>query len=674
MIPPAAARILVCLRYGIGDLVMELSALEALRRSRPRARLSALGAAPATELLEGTSWFDDVVRSQDFGLTQWEDSGSPAEVAAVRSWLLAGRFDLVLDPTHAVRAVRNAVRELAMPALDVDADIQAAFLRASGRGWDAVRSSTSSRWGIEIPGAPPCLPLEPEERQWASEFLDELPGPALLGVSPAASSPLKQWPLERFGALADEHIERSGGGVLIFAGPQADAASRLRSSMRRAGRARIIGPIHLRRVAALLEACDVFAGNDTGLMHIAAAVGTPVLAMFGPTSPETYLPPGRAVAVIGPDCPRRQRRFGPAECVAAGRCLLRPSGCIADVTAAQARRGLAILGSPPAEAETGTGAGRIRIVGPAAPPNRVLDLEELERPEFAQVLGRMDELLALESRLYLHPSKRWEYPWALDASAATPRSAVLDVGCGGSVFPVYLADRGFDVTAADRSLPPGLGRGGGRGVKYVRADIAALPFPAESFGTVFCLSVIEHLGESGVAGAMGELHRVLKPRGRLLLTTDFYDNPDEPIWYEGPGPRFRVEWTLFDDRKLKRLILGAPGFRPAGDVDLTIDWEAVRPRMRRFHGYPYMSVGVAPRNDPEGRSRQAPPPEQSGRGSRVRSRPCVPPWRMGAHPLKTRCRPLRPAPSPPDPDAEAAAPAGGVSAGRPATVPPPGLP
>ena len=53
---------------------------------------------------------------------------------------------------------------------------------------------------------------------------------------------------------------------------------------------RIVQNLHLRRVAALLSQCELYVGNDSGLMHLAAAVGTPVVILFGPTAPHLYLP------------------------------------------------------------------------------------------------------------------------------------------------------------------------------------------------------------------------------------------------------------------------------------------------------------------------------------------------------------------------------------------------
>ena len=85
----------------------------------------------------------------------------------------------------------------------------------------------------------------------------------------------------------------------------------------------MIAPVHLRGTAALLAQCRVLICNDTGLMHLAAAVGTPVVAVFACTSPRLYLPRGgTAVARWAQPCSHVVHDdFGVAPCVAGARCL-----------------------------------------------------------------------------------------------------------------------------------------------------------------------------------------------------------------------------------------------------------------------------------------------------------------------------------------------------------------
>jgi SAM-dependent methyltransferase len=224
-------------------------------------------------------------------------------------------------------------------------------------------------------------------------------------------------------------------------------------------------------------------------------------------------------------------------------------------------------------------------------PNRPMELADLELPNFKRVQSVLEALLRRTEGYYLHPSKRWEYPWALERAPLPVGSRVLDIGCGASIFPLYLAESGHRVVACDREVPtrhattPNL--------SYLRGDLTAIPIVSATFDAVFCISVIEHLEGERIAIALSELRRVLRPGGLLLLTTDFYRQAGVELWYEGPGTPFRVDWQVFDEQCLRQKILSYPGFTTVGDIDLSIDWPSVQPRMRRFHGYPYTSVGVA---------------------------------------------------------------------------------
>lgn len=329
-----ARKILLCLRYGIGDLVMEMPALDALRRGAPEALIVGVGARPALQLLEGDPRVDALVCVQEWGLEHWGDPGTAEIRERITAWLREEDFDLVIDPSHAVTAVGSALWAFAPPLLDAGNELQERALRRGKDGLGAIREAVRLGWGIEVPEhSVPRIHLGREEVARAEAFLRRhgLEGERPVGVSPVASSPLKRWPLDRFAHLVDDLAEGAGAPVLLFHGPQRETGAALAGRLRHPRRVIPVGELHLRQVAALLARCRLFVGHDTGLMHMAAAVGTPLVALFGPTSPGIYLP--RYVPAVplgaGKPCPRRRTvSFGPPDCVVVGRCLEEGGRCI----------------------------------------------------------------------------------------------------------------------------------------------------------------------------------------------------------------------------------------------------------------------------------------------------------------------------------------------------------
>src|SRR6185312_11928616 len=129
------------------------------------------------------------------------------------------------------------------------------------------------------------------------------PGGPILAVGPAANWRGKEWRAERFAELA-RRLTAPGGilpgarvAVLAAAHERAQAAPLL-AALPPARTIDLVGRVDLLDAAALLRRAALFIGNDTGIMHIAAAMGTPTLGLFGPSLPEHYAPWGPHTAVV----------------------------------------------------------------------------------------------------------------------------------------------------------------------------------------------------------------------------------------------------------------------------------------------------------------------------------------------------------------------------------------
>ena len=139
------------------------------------------------------------------------------------------------------------------------------------------------------------------EHQRRAEGL--LPGPTILGIGPTANWRGKEWPAERFAALIGKLTAHggslAGASVAVFGAPsERSAADPVLASIPEDRRVDLVGTADLPTVAACLRRCALYVGNDSGLMHMAAAVGTPTLGLFGPGNEARYGPWGERTAVV----------------------------------------------------------------------------------------------------------------------------------------------------------------------------------------------------------------------------------------------------------------------------------------------------------------------------------------------------------------------------------------
>jgi heptosyltransferase-1 len=100
-------------------------------------------------------------------------------------------------------------------------------------------------------------------------------------------------------------LAEAGGAVLILAGPGEEPAARQLAASAGVGVAAVCAP-PLRVLAAVIAACELFVGGDTGPMHLAWAVGAPVVAIYGPTDPALNAPFGEGHCVLAPQRPTRR--------------------------------------------------------------------------------------------------------------------------------------------------------------------------------------------------------------------------------------------------------------------------------------------------------------------------------------------------------------------------------
>jgi heptosyltransferase III len=161
--------------------------------------------------------------------------------------------------------------------------------------------------GIEARERIPRIWLTPEDDARVEQLVGQLAIPtdrSWVVIQPGARYWFKAWPAERFAELADRLTDRFGCQVLVGGSPQEVAVTQAVVNRAKSRLLNIAGRSDVRMLAALLKRSVLFVGNDTGAMHIAAAVGTPVVGLFGPSNPKEWGPRGGPTETIykGLDC------------------------------------------------------------------------------------------------------------------------------------------------------------------------------------------------------------------------------------------------------------------------------------------------------------------------------------------------------------------------------------
>lgn len=159
------------------------------------------------------------------------------------------------------------------------------------------------------PPAAPTLWLADHHQQAAEKILAGMSDP--LAICPIAARPEKTWPRAKFEELVRSLTSPQGatpGAAVVLIGAEADRSvlEGMHQTLDATQIIDLIGCEDLMTVAAVLSKCRVAIANDSGLAHLAAAVGAPTVALFGPTRPDLYRPWGAGVRVVQPHAPREQ--------------------------------------------------------------------------------------------------------------------------------------------------------------------------------------------------------------------------------------------------------------------------------------------------------------------------------------------------------------------------------
>jgi heptosyltransferase III len=294
----AVQHILVIRAGALGDCLLMLRALTALRAHFPQARIDVMGYPKRWEWVQGRGLVDAVQTIERPGMHLLFCPGREVP-GPLKSFL--GAYDVILsyrpDPggvfESGLRAL-GAPRVLSQPPFPPSPPPKVHVADF------ALHLVTSL--GAPSPDTAPRLSLTADELALAQPFFDthqiDPSRHPIVVVHPGSGSEAKRWPLENFAALIEPLESQLQVCTIVIAGyAEEGVVARLLSLLHEA-KPLLAENWPLLPTAALIGQATVFVGHDSGLTHLAAALGRPTVAIFGPTDPEVWGPRGQHVTVV----------------------------------------------------------------------------------------------------------------------------------------------------------------------------------------------------------------------------------------------------------------------------------------------------------------------------------------------------------------------------------------
>jgi ADP-heptose:LPS heptosyltransferase len=291
-------KILLWHRGALGDVLLSGPALQGIGAKYPEARFTLVGSPTRLALLAATLPIEAIWDSQQ---AQWAYLFMPDSPLPRKLRQMLAKFDLavIFSPEERLE-VNNRLQEAGInEVLWIPT-----FPRQSRVPVGQFQAQHLAEWGIQIPPDLFRLILPPAEHNAAWRWFKAREGvgpdqPPWVALAPGSGHPRKNWPLEYYQELARRLQKECRARLLWIAGPvEEELAPELAAISQEPGHYLLFN-LPLPTVAARLGLCQLYIGGDSGITHLAAAIGgLAVLALFGPTDPQIWAPLGEQVMIL----------------------------------------------------------------------------------------------------------------------------------------------------------------------------------------------------------------------------------------------------------------------------------------------------------------------------------------------------------------------------------------
>ena len=294
-------KILLIRLSSLGDIVLTTPAIRAVRAYFPNAYIAMLVAKQSADVLRQNPHLNEIIQFNRFANDK--DTGEMLRIIRI---LRQRKFVLTFDfqrkfRTELLMYFSGASERVGKGKLCTIRVPEQENKHATERYFDLLHAA-----GIPAENRQLEMFLSKTERADACYAFEEAGVSEMqlkVGLFPGAGWKLREWMPERFASIGDRLVQHFNAQVIVFGGPKETELVNTVTSLMNAPAIPFAGTLQIRQLAASIEKCDLFLTNDTGPMHIAAAVGTPTVALFGPGNHIRFQPLGDSHTTIRHDVP-----------------------------------------------------------------------------------------------------------------------------------------------------------------------------------------------------------------------------------------------------------------------------------------------------------------------------------------------------------------------------------
>lgn len=300
---PIRGEMLIIHQGALGDFILSLPVLETLRRLNNHSKIYIMGYPRILELVENRFYADEILSIDQKGMATFfvkDGSLDPMLSQFFKKFELLVIFGKDGESIFIKNLRRvskgNIIHINSFPSWGERIHLTDHLLREL------------SKYGFRPFTSNPKLYLNKRDREWAQKFweakgIEYKEQREFIAIHPGSGSRKKVWPIDKFLSISKYIEEHLKGKIILIIGPAESGEIQKLFENKDFNNLIVAKGLSLIQLASIIECCKLFIGNDSGISHMASALGVPTIAIFGPTDPKVWSPRGENVSIIKKEIP-----------------------------------------------------------------------------------------------------------------------------------------------------------------------------------------------------------------------------------------------------------------------------------------------------------------------------------------------------------------------------------